>query len=79
MPDETSSKAEDLMNINDTVILRNLPVGTKVSIRGGAVAEVTANPQDGGWIYVKFLESPADPSKVGEEELVFCTEVLSVV
>ncbi len=30
MPDETPSKAEDLMNINDTVILRNLPVGTKV-------------------------------------------------
>jgi hypothetical protein len=79
MPDPMQSKAEDLMNINDTVILRNLPVGTKVSIRGGAVAEVTANPEDGGWIYVKFLESPNDPSKVGEEELVFCTDVLKVV
>ncbi|HEX3245489.1 MAG TPA: hypothetical protein VHX16_08790 [Chloroflexota bacterium] len=79
MPDELQSKAEDLMNINDTVILRNLPVGTKVSIRGGAVAEVTANPEDGGWIYVKYLESPSNPSKVGEEELVFCTDVLKVV
>jgi hypothetical protein len=79
MPDPMQSKAEDLMNINDTVILRNLPVGTKVGLRGGAVAEVTANPEDGGWIYVKFLESPADPSKVGEEELVFCTDVVKVV
>ena len=79
MSDPLASKAEDLMNVNDTVILRNLPVGTKVSLRGGAVGEVTANPEDGGWIYVKFLESPADPSKVGEEELVFCTEVLKVV
>ena len=50
------------MNINDTVILRNLPVGAKVGLRSGAVAEVPANPEDGGWIYVKFLESPADPS-----------------
>jgi hypothetical protein len=73
------SKAEDLMNINDTVILRNLPVGTKVALRGGAVAEVTANPEDGGWIYVKYVESPNDASKVGEEELVFCTDVLQVV
>jgi hypothetical protein len=79
MPDPMQSKAEDLMNINDTVILRNLPVGTKLGLRSGAVAEVTANPEDGGWIYVKFLESPADPSKVGEEELVFCTDVVKVV
>jgi hypothetical protein len=79
MPDPLQSKAEDLMNINDTVILRNLPVGTKVSIRGGAVGEVTANPEDGGWVFVKFIESPNDPSKVGEEELVFCTDVLKVV
>ena len=79
MPDPMQSKAEDLMNINDTVILRNLPVGTKVGLRGGAVAEVTANPEDGGWIYVKFLESPDDPAKIGEEELVFCTDVVKVV
>ena len=79
MPDPMQSKAEDLMNINDTVILRNFPVGARVGLRSGAVAEVTANPEDGGWIFVKFLESPADPSKVGEEELVFCTDVVKVV
>ncbi|MFN0070180.1 MAG: hypothetical protein ACKVVP_01660 [Chloroflexota bacterium] len=79
MADSSGFKAEDLMNINDTVILRDLPEGVKVTIRGGAVAEVTANPRDGGWIYVKYLEHPADPSKVGEEELVFCTDVLRVI
>jgi hypothetical protein len=77
--DTPNYKAEDLMNVNDTVILRDLPVGCKVTLRGGAVAEVTANPQDGGWVYVKFLESPNEPSKVGEEELVFCTDVLRVI
>lgn len=79
MPDTPDYKAEDLMNINDTVILRDLPVGCKVTLRNESVAEVTANPQDGGWIYIRYLESPKDPSKVGEEELVFCTEVLRVI
>lgn len=79
MADASGPRAEDLMNINDTVILRNLPTGTKVGIKGGAVAEVTANPQDGGWIFVKYLESPKDPSKVGAEDMVFCTDVISVI
>jgi hypothetical protein len=72
-------KAEDQMNINDTVILRELPVGTKVKLRGGAIAEVTANPQDGAWIFVRYLESPGDPSKVDSEDMAFCTEVIAVV
>jgi hypothetical protein len=72
-------KAEDQMNINDTVILRELPVGTKVKLRDGAVAEITANPQDGAWVFVRYLESPKDPSKVDSEDMAFCTEVIAVV
>jgi hypothetical protein len=72
-------KAEDEMNINDTVILRDLPVGSKVKLRGGAIAEVTANPQDGAWIFIRYVESPNDPSKVNAEEMAFCTEVIAVV
>lgn len=79
MADANDPRAEDLMNINDTVILRNLPEGTKVGLKGGIVAEVTANPRDGGWIFVKYLEAPNDPSKVGNEDMVFCTDVISVV
>ena len=72
-------RAEDQMNIDDTVILRDLPVGTRVKLRGGATAEVTANPQDGAWIFVRFVESPGDPSKADTEDMVFCTEVIGVV
>lgn len=61
------------------MILRDIPVGAKVRLQGGAIAEVTANPQDGGWLFVRFLEFPEDPSKVGSEDMAFCTDVLRVV
>ena len=72
-------RAEDQMNIDDTVILRDLPVGTRVKLRNGAIAEVTANPQDGAWIFIRVVESPGDPSKADTEDMVFCTEVIAVV
>ena len=71
-------RAEDEMNINDTVILRELPEGTKVKLRNGSVAEITANPQDGAWVFIRILESEKDPSKVGSEDMAFCTEVIGV-
>lgn len=64
--------------INETVLIRELPVGTRIKVRGGAIAEVTANPQDGGWLFIRYVESP-DPAKVGEEDMVFCVDVLNVV
>ena len=71
--------AKDISNINDTVGLRDLPEGTKVRLCNGAIAEVTANPQDGGWIFIRFLEFPDEPSRVGEDDMAFCTDVLAVV
>jgi hypothetical protein len=71
-------RAEDEMNINDTVILRELPAGTRVKLRSGAIAEITANPQDGAWVFIRYLESPKDPSKVDTEDMAFCTEVVGV-
>ncbi len=61
------------------MILRDIPVGAKVRLLNGVIAEVTANPQDGGWLFVRFLECPEDPSKVGSDDMAFCTDVLSVV
>jgi hypothetical protein len=72
-------RAEDEMNVNDTVILRDLPVGTKVRLRSGAIGEITGNPQDGAWIFLRYVESPKDPAKVGTEDMAFCTEVIAVV
>jgi hypothetical protein len=67
----------DLAGPNGIDVWRNLPEGTKLTLLNGAVGEVTANPRDGGWIMVKFLEHPQDPSKVGQEEFVLFNEVRS--
>ena len=47
-------KGEDLINVNNTVILTNLPVGQRIKLRAGAVAEVVANPRDGGWVRARI-------------------------
>jgi 3-phenylpropionate/cinnamic acid dioxygenase small subunit len=70
--------AEQEMNINDTVILRDVPVGAKVKLRNGAIGEVTANPGDGAWVFFRYVESP-DPAQVGTEGNAFATEVIAVV
>lgn len=71
--------ADDLINVNNTVILTNLPEGQRVKLRDGSVAEVTANPRDGGWIFIKFIESPDDPSLVGTEDMAFAADVVGLV
>ncbi len=72
-------RSDDLSNVDDTVDLQDLPEGAKVRLRNGAIAEVTANPRDGGWIFIRFVEHPDYPSKVGEDDMAFCTDVLAVV
>jgi hypothetical protein len=67
------------MSINDAVMIQNLANGTRVRLRGGGIAEVTANPQDGQWVYVRFLEYPREPDRVGQEDLVFCTDVVGIL
>ena len=70
--------AEQEMNVNDTVILRDVPVGAKVKLRNGAIGEVTANPRDGAWVFLRYLDSP-DRAQVGTEGNAFATEVIAVV
>ena len=72
-------RSEDVSNTNDAVSLQDIPEGSKVRLRSGAIAEVTANPRDGGWLFIRFLEHPDDPSKVGEDDMAFCTDVLAIV
>ena len=75
-------RSEDVINTGEsgeTVALQDVPEGAKVRLRGGVIAEVTGNPRDGGWLFIRFVEHPDDPSKVGEEDMVFCTDVLAIV
>jgi hypothetical protein len=61
------------------VMLQNLPVGAKVRLRKNVLAEVTGNPKDGSWIFVKYLTHPEDPAQEGTEGLAFADEVLEEV
>jgi len=76
---EKEPSAEERISVTGAVMLTDLPVGAKVRLRGDAIGEVTANPRDGGWIFVRYLESPKDPAKVGEEDMVFCADVLAEI
>jgi hypothetical protein len=71
----TESKKYNLSGQHGAEVFRTLPEGTKVKLINGAAGEITANPRDGGFILVRFLEHPQDPSKVGEEDYVFFNEV----
>jgi hypothetical protein len=57
------------------VMLQELEVGQKVKLKGGVIAEVTGNPKDGSWIFVKYLENPKEPANLPEDELAFAADV----
>ena len=74
-----SSSDSDLEGSNAALVYRDLPVGARVKRRDGAILEVTGNPGDGAWLLVRVVEDPNDASKVGEEDMVFFTDVEAVV
>ena len=71
----TESKKYNLSGQHGAEVFRTLPEGTRITLLNGAVGEIVANPGDGGYILVRFLEHPSDSSKVGEEDYVFFNEV----
>lgn len=62
-------------SVNDSILIRDLEEGAVIKLRNGDTAEVTANPRDGGWLFVRIMESE-DASKIGNEDMVFCVDVL---
>ena len=74
-----SSGDSDLKSNNAALIYRDLPVGARVKRKDGAILEVTGNPRDGAWLLVRVVEDSNDPSRVGEEDMVFFTDVEAVV
>ncbi len=75
----TTSNEFNLSGQHGAEAFLNLPEGVKIRLLNGAVGEVLANPHDGAYVLVKFLEHPQDPAKVDEEEFVFFNEVKEVV
>jgi hypothetical protein len=76
---DQSRSGSDLKDNNAAIIYRDLPVGARVKRRDGAILEVTGNPGDGAWLLVRVVEDPNDPSQVGQEDMVFFTDVEAVV
>ena len=58
--------------------VRDLVPGTSVLLTSGAEAEIVDNPQDGVWLFARYLSSPRDPTLVGQEEMVFAQDVVAV-
>jgi hypothetical protein len=62
----------------DPINIRILPPGTQVILENGAVAEIVSNPNDGVWLFARYLSAPHDPTLVGQEEMIFAQEVAGV-
>ena len=56
-------------------LLREAPVGTKLLLKDKSIVEIIGNPGDGGWVQVRYLESPMGSSAIGDEEWVFYVDV----
>ena len=56
-------------------LLREAPVGTKLLLKNKSIVEIIGNPGDGGWVQVRYVESPSGDSEIGEEEWIFYPDV----
>ncbi len=64
--------------MSDPINIRALPPGTRIVTGDGAIAEIVTNPQDGVWLFARYLESPRDPALVGQEDMIFAQDVVAV-
>jgi hypothetical protein len=64
--------------MSDPINIRALAVGTRVVLGSGAEAEIISNPNDGVWLFARYLSSPDEPSLVGLEDMIFAQDVLEV-
>jgi hypothetical protein len=62
----------------DPINIRTLMPGMQVTLEGGAVAEIVANPNDGVWLFARYLSSPRDPALIGQEDMIFAQDVVAV-
>ncbi|WP_249148534.1 hypothetical protein [Bradyrhizobium jicamae] len=56
-----------------------IKVGARLKLQEGVVAEVIENMDDGQWLQVRCLESPARPDEVGTVELCHAQDIVKVL
>jgi hypothetical protein len=64
--------------MSDPINIRALAAGTRVILATGAEVEVISNPEDGVWLFARYLVSDDDPALVGREEMIFAQDVVEV-
>jgi hypothetical protein len=64
--------------MSDPINIRDLAVGTRAMLASGAEIEIVSNPQDGVWLFARYLSSTDDPTLVGQEEMIFVQDVVEV-
>jgi hypothetical protein len=64
--------------MSDPINIRGLAAGTRVMLVSGAEVEIVSNPNDGVWLFARYLSSVDDPAIVGEEDMIFAQDVVEV-
>jgi hypothetical protein len=64
--------------MSEPVNIRLLGPGTRIVLDDGATAEIVSNPLDGVWVFARYLSSPADPTRVGSEEMIFAQDIVEI-
>jgi hypothetical protein len=64
--------------MSDAINIRDLAVGKRVKLVSGAEAEIVSNPQDGVWLFARYLSSAGDPALVGQEDMIFAQDIVEV-
>jgi hypothetical protein len=68
----------DLTGIAGAQHFRSLAVGLKLKLTDGATCEITANAGDGAYLMITITEDENHPDRVGNDEVVYFTEVQGV-
>lgn len=63
---------------SEWIAIQALPVGQKIRLRDGALAEVHENPRDGMWLIVRYLATAGGPVEGERIELVGADDVARV-
>ncbi|HEY1258665.1 MAG TPA: hypothetical protein VGF34_05395 [Stellaceae bacterium] len=64
--------------MSELVNTRELTPGMQIVLVDGAVVEVVSNPLDGVWVFARYLSSPADPARIGSEEMIFAQDIAEI-
>ena len=64
--------------MSEPINIRLLGPGIRVALADGATAEIVSNPNDGVWVFARYLTSPEDPARVGSEDMIFAQDIVEI-